>query len=40
VCSIVVLVDEGRTLRTDHALDLWRNPVLRLHYRLERRQPD
>ncbi|MDQ1475745.1 MAG: hypothetical protein QOE62_974 [Actinomycetota bacterium] len=26
--------DEG-TLRTDHALNLWSIPTLRLHYRLE-----
>jgi hypothetical protein len=29
-----VYVDEEGTLRTDHALDLWRVPVIRLHYRL------
>jgi hypothetical protein len=25
-------------LRTDHVLNLWEVPVLRFHYRLERRQ--
>jgi hypothetical protein len=30
-----VYVDDEGTLRTDHALDLWSMPVLRLHYRLE-----
>jgi hypothetical protein len=29
-----VYVDEERVLRTDHALDLWNIPVIRLHYRL------
>ena len=33
----VVWVDEEGTLRTDHALSLWQVPVLRFHYRLERR---
>ena len=33
----VVWVDDEGTLRTDHALSLWRVPVLRFHYRLERR---
>jgi hypothetical protein len=31
-----VYVDDEGTLRTDHALDLWTVPVLRLHYRLQR----
>jgi len=29
--------EEG-ILRTDHMLTLWRIPVLRLHYRIERRR--
>jgi hypothetical protein len=29
-----VWVDEEGVLRTDHALDMWRMPVLRFHYRL------
>ena len=33
----LVWVDEEGTLRTDHALNLWQLPVLRFHYRLERR---
>lgn len=33
----IVWVDEEGTLRTDHALNLWQMPVLRFHYRLERR---
>lgn len=33
---LVWLDDEG-VLRTDHALDLWHVPAIRLHYRLERR---
>lgn len=32
-----VWVDDEGVLRTDHALDLWRIPVIRLHYRLEPR---
>jgi hypothetical protein len=32
----LVWVDDEGTLRTDHALDLWSLPALRLHYRLER----
>jgi hypothetical protein len=32
-----VYVDDEGTLRTDHALNLWSVPVLRLHYRLERK---
>jgi hypothetical protein len=36
----VVWIDDEGILRTDHALDLWRIPVIRLHYRLEPRQPD
>lgn len=35
----VVWVDDEATLRTDHALHLWRVPVLRFHYRLEHRAP-
>ena len=31
-----VYVDDEGTLRTDHALNLWSIPVIRLHYRLER----
>jgi hypothetical protein len=31
-----VYVDEEGVLRTDHALDLWRLPVIRLHYRLDK----
>ena len=34
-----VYVDDEGTLRTDHALNLWSVPVLRFHYRLERRPP-
>ena len=30
-----VHVDDEGVLRTDHAIDLWRLPVLRLHYRLD-----
>jgi hypothetical protein len=30
-----VFVDEDGVLRTDHRIDLWRLPVLRLHYRLD-----
>lgn len=33
-----VYVDDESTLRTDHALDLWSVPVIRLHYRLQREQ--
>ena len=33
----VVWIDDEGTLRTDHALNLWQVPVLRFHYRLERR---
>lgn len=29
-----VFVDDEGTLRTDHALNLWRVPILRFHYRL------
>ena len=36
----MVWVDDEGTLRTDHALDLWQVPVLRFHYRLERRRGD
>jgi hypothetical protein len=32
-----VYVDDEGTLRTDHALNLWSIPVIRLHYRLERK---
>ena len=32
-----VYVDDEGTLRTDHALTLWSIPVIRLHYRLERK---
>jgi hypothetical protein len=32
-----VYVDAEGVLRTDHAVDLWRIPVIRLHYRLEQR---
>jgi hypothetical protein len=35
--SFVVWVDDEGTLRTDHSLSLWHVPVLRFHYRLERR---
>jgi hypothetical protein len=35
--AFVVFVDDEGVLRTDHALTLWRIPVLRLHYRMERR---
>ena len=31
-----VFVDEEGVLRTDHALNLWTIPVIRLHYRLQR----
>lgn len=31
----VVGVDEEGILRTDHALNLWQVPIIRLHYRLE-----
>ena len=34
-----VYVDDEGTLRTDHALNLWSVPVLRFHYRLERKPP-
>ena len=37
--DFLVYVDDEGVLRTDHALDLWRIPVIRLHYRLERRPP-
>ena len=30
-----VFVDDEGVLRTDHRIDLWRVPVLRLHYRLD-----
>jgi hypothetical protein len=30
-----VFVDDEGVLRTDHRIDLWRLPVLRLHYRLD-----
>jgi len=30
-----VFVDDDGVLRTDHRIDLWRLPVLRLHYRLD-----
>ena len=33
--QFTVYVDEEGVLRTDHALDLWHLPVLRLHYRLD-----
>lgn len=33
-----VYVDEEGILRADHAVDLWALPVIRLHYRLERRK--
>jgi hypothetical protein len=33
-----IYVDAEGVLRTDHALDLWNIPVIRLHYRLEPRQ--
>ena len=32
-----VYVDDEGTLRTDHVLNLWSVPVLRFHYRLERK---
>jgi hypothetical protein len=35
--EFVVFVDDEGVLQTDHALSLWRLPVLRLHYRMERR---
>jgi hypothetical protein len=35
----VVWRDDEGILRTDHALNLWNIPVIRLHYRLERRPP-
>jgi hypothetical protein len=31
----VVWVDDDGVLRTDHALDLWHVPVIRLHYRMD-----
>ncbi len=31
----LVAVDDEGVLRTDHALDLWTIPIIRLHYRLE-----
>ena len=34
--EFVVFVDEEGVLRTDHALNLQRIPVVRLHYRIER----
>ena len=34
-----VYVDDEGVLRTDHALSLWSVPVLRFHYRLERKAP-
>ncbi len=33
----VLWIDDKRILRADHALNLGRIPVLRLHYRLDRR---
>ena len=33
-----VYVDEEGVLQTDHALDLWAIPIIRLHYRLDRRR--
>ena len=33
----LVWVDAERVLRTDHSLNLWQIPVIRLHYRLEHR---
>lgn len=36
---ILVGTDDEGVLRTDHALDLWSIPAIRLHYRLERRSP-
>jgi hypothetical protein len=33
-----VYVDQEGVLRTDHAVDLWRIPVIRLHYRLDQRR--
>ena len=30
-----VYVDADGVLRTDHSLDLWHIPVIRLHYRME-----
>jgi hypothetical protein len=33
----VVGVDDEGVLRTDHSLNLWQIPVIRLHYRLDRR---
>lgn len=33
-----VYVDEAATLRCDHAVRFWGMPVLRLHYRIERKQ--
>ena len=33
----LVWLDGEGVLRTDHALDLWQVPAIRLHYRLERR---
>lgn len=34
--KFLVYVDDEGVLRTDHALDLWTIPVIRLHYRLSR----
>jgi hypothetical protein len=34
----VVWLDEEGVLRTDHALNLWQVPAIRLHYRLERHE--
>lgn len=31
-----VYVDDEDVIRADHRLDLWRRPVLRMHYKLER----
>ncbi len=38
--EFLVYVDDEGVLRADHALDLWSLPVIRLHYRLERRPVD
>lgn len=35
-----IYTDSEGVLRTDHALDLWQIPALRLHYRLEATTPD
>lgn len=35
--EFTVYVDGEGVLRTDHALNLWRIPVIRLHYRMQRR---